>query len=141
MQILCFFFWLMGEHGVFLLRLSDLYPYLPLIFSFRMGVAQIYCIVLLVVIGYINAAPFAKKSEGAKVKRPFCNAFTGCGRKRSDPSFKNLPIDDEQEDDGMTDDWNQFDSNYPVSSTRLWNRFGANYPVSSRILSLSTLGR
>jgi len=78
-----------------------------------MGVAQIYCIVLLVVIGYVNAAPFAKKSEGAKVKRPFCNAFTGCGRKRSDPSFKNLPIDDEQEDDGMTDDWNQFDSNYP----------------------------
>ena len=115
-----------------------------------MGVAQIYCIVLLVVIGYVNAAPFAKKSEGAKVKRPFCNAFTGCGRKRSDssffgkrsdPNFKNLPIDDEQEDDGMTDDWNQFDSNYPVSSTRLWNRFGANYPVSSRILSLSTLGR
>merc|ERR1711971_1331927 len=39
--------------------------------------------------------------------------FSGCGRKRSDPSFKNLPIDDEQEDDGMTDDWNQFDSNYP----------------------------
>ena len=104
-----------------------------------MGVAQIYCIVILVIIGYVNSAPFAKKSEGAKVKRPFCNAFTGCGRKRSDPSFKNLPLDGDAEDD--TDEWNQFDSNYPVSSTRVWNRpFGSNYPVSSRILSLSTLG-
>ena len=79
-----------------------------------MGVAQVYCIVLLMVIGYIHAAPFAKKSDSGKVKRPFCNAFTGCGRKRSDPSFKNLPIDQEEED-AMTDDWNQFDSNYPVS--------------------------
>merc|ERR1712073_235868 len=75
--------------------------------STRMGAAQIYCIVLLVIIGYANSAPFAKKSEATKVKRPFCNAFTGCGRKRSDPSIKNLPIDDEAEDD----DWGQF--NYP----------------------------
>ena len=63
-----------------------------------MGVAQIYCIVILVIIGYVNSAPFAKKSEGAKVKRPFCNAFTGCGRKRSDPSmseYSELPSEAE----------------------------------------------
>merc|ERR1739846_246591 len=79
----------------------------------RMGVAQLICIGIILAIGGVNSSPFAKKSDSSGlVKRPFCNAFTGCGRKRSDPSFKNLPIDDEQDDD-MTDDWNQFDSNYP----------------------------
>jgi len=52
-----------------------------------MGVAQLVGIfVVLVAIG-VEASPFAKKSEAGLVKRPFCNAFTGCGRKRSDPSM------------------------------------------------------
>ena len=38
---------------------------------------------------------------------------TGCGRKRSDPSIKNLPIDEEEE----TSDWGQFE--YPVSNNSL----------------------
>ncbi|TRY76646.1 hypothetical protein TCAL_08788 [Tigriopus californicus] len=44
-----------------------------------------------------NTMDFDSLEEfGSKTKRPFCNAFTGCGRKRSDPDL-DLSSDLDQE--------------------------------------------
>lgn len=49
--------------------------------------------------------PYSENSVDTKAKRPFCNAFTGCGRKRSNEFAPPVPaqntgLDDE---DGITD--------------------------------------
>merc|ERR1712038_797970 len=71
--------------SVSLLRLMKAHPHT------RMGVAQLICIGIILAIGGVNSSPFAKKSDSSGInKRPFCNAFTGCGRKRSDPSMNDF---------------------------------------------------
>lgn len=61
---------------------------------------------LLILFHVVYSAPFAKKSDESGIeKRPFCNAFTGCGRKRSDPSFDFLN-DDQDLDDFDDEDFN-----------------------------------
>ena len=80
-----------------------------------MGVAHLRCLIALVLVGLSLGAPqFSKKSDG-KSKRPFCNAFTGCGRKRSDPSMNDVISAAEFGDnDSFADDWAQLASNYQV---------------------------
>lgn len=71
-----------------------------------MGVGQVaICLVLI--------ACLFEGSEAASVnKRPFCNAFTGCGRKRSDPSLNEIVSNAGQ--DEFNDDWDNAE-NYAVS--------------------------
>ncbi|KAG5675482.1 hypothetical protein PVAND_005383 [Polypedilum vanderplanki] len=38
-----------------------------------------------------------------KAKRPFCNAFTGCGRKRSNEVVPPVPVQSFEDDDGISD--------------------------------------
>lgn len=47
-------------------------------------------------------------------KRPFCNAFTGCGRKRSDSSMMSLPLP------GENDSTLTRISNRLMAEARLW---------------------
>ncbi|KAK4298052.1 hypothetical protein Pmani_029570 [Petrolisthes manimaculis] len=62
----------------------------------RAGVVMgsVLLLVLLLSPHQTQAGPVAKRNidsmlEG-KDKRPFCNAFTGCGKKRSDPEMDNM---------------------------------------------------
>ena len=57
---------------------------------------------VLVLLGLVQSAPYSEKA-----KRPFCNAFTGCGRKRSDPLVNALS--------GVDSDYGQMESSYQVS--------------------------
>ena len=59
---------------------------------------------VLVLLGLVQSAPY---SGSEKAKRPFCNAFTGCGRKRSDPLVNALS--------GVDSDYGQMESSYQVS--------------------------
>ena len=43
-----------------------------------------YAVFILTFQGYVQESNF-----GVRNKKPFCNAFTGCGRKRSDPDAGN----------------------------------------------------
>nr|ABB46291.1 crustacean cardioactive peptide [Carcinus maenas] len=49
-----------------------------------------------------QAGPVAKRDIDSlldgKIKRPFCNAFTGCGKKRSDPELEGLASGSELND-------------------------------------------
>nr|QBX89037.1 crustacean cardioactive peptide [Nephrops norvegicus] len=61
----------------------------------RVGILGVTTVLLLVVLAaHAQAGPVAKRDIGdlleGKDKRPFCNAFTGCGKKRSDPSMEGL---------------------------------------------------
>ena len=58
---------------------------------------------ILVILGLVQSAPYGSE----KSKRPFCNAFTGCGRKRSDPLLNALS--------GVDSDYGQMESSYQVS--------------------------
>ena len=58
---------------------------------------------ILVILGLVQSAPYG--SEKSKI--PFCNAFTGCGRKRSDPLLNALS--------GVDSDYGQMESSYQVS--------------------------
>ena len=61
------------------------------------------------------------KSEAGLVKRPFCNAFTGCGRKRSDPSMNeflaNEDLPSEAELLGANLAASEWNRGYQVSNT------------------------
>ncbi|KAG7163247.1 crustacean cardioactive peptide-like [Homarus americanus] len=61
----------------------------------RVGILGVTTVLLLVLLAaHAQAGPVAKRDIGdlleGKDKRPFCNAFTGCGKKRSDPSMEGL---------------------------------------------------
>ena len=98
-----------------------------------MGVATLLCIGIILVTGTVNSVPFAKKVGSINlknfscwklfskhfpqdyllelVKRPFCNSFTGCGRKRSEPSiseFSDFPSEAEILGTNIgSNEWNQ----------------------------------
>merc|ERR1712020_122867 len=96
----------------------------------RMGVAQLLCIGIILAIGGVNSSPFAKKSDSSGlVKRPFCNAFTGCGRKRSDPSineYSELPSEAELLGGAnvASNDWGRIYQGLRGRSTDGQRRFG-----------------
>ncbi|XP_064087769.1 cardioactive peptide-like [Macrobrachium nipponense] len=70
-------------------------------FSIRSGVLAAV-LLLIVVAMQTTASPVAKRDIGGllegKDKRPFCNAFTGCGKKRSDASVEALASGTELDD-------------------------------------------
>ena len=68
-----------------------------------MGLAQVCLMLALLVNMALSAPQFAKKSDSNLQKRPFCNAFTGCGRKRSDPSLETFLNELEDDEDSA---WN-----------------------------------
>ena len=69
-----------------------------------MGDAKLLLLtVSVLVLGLVQSAPY---SGSEKAKRPFCNAFTGCGRKRSDPLVNALS--------GVDSDYSQMESSYQV---------------------------
>jgi len=58
----------------------------------KLDVLLIFTFVFLSLILFTSASPaarsYAEDSDWAvRSKKPFCNAFTGCGRKRSDPAM------------------------------------------------------
>ena len=71
-----------------------------------MGDAKLLLLTILVILGLVQSAPYGSE----KSKRPFCNAFTGCGRKRSDPLLNALS--------GVDSDYGQMESSYQVSLSR-----------------------
>ena len=71
-----------------------------------MGDAKLLLLTILVILGLVQSAPYGSE----KSKRPFCNAFTGCGRKRSDPLLNALS--------GVDSDYGQMESSYQVSLCR-----------------------
>ncbi|XP_069953307.1 cardioactive peptide isoform X2 [Cherax quadricarinatus] len=60
----------------------------------RAGVLMTAALLFFVLVAHTNAVPLAKRDIGdlleGKDKRPFCNAFTGCGKKRSDPGVEGV---------------------------------------------------
>ncbi|XP_071515880.1 cardioactive peptide [Panulirus ornatus] len=58
----------------------------------RAGVVVAALVLLVLMAAQTHAGPVAKRDIGdildGKDKRPFCNAFTGCGKKRSDPELE-----------------------------------------------------
>nr|ABB46293.1 crustacean cardioactive peptide [Faxonius immunis] len=60
----------------------------------RAGVMVLTALLLLVLAAHAHAGPLVKRDIGdlleGKDKRPFCNAFTGCGKKRSDPGLEGV---------------------------------------------------
>ncbi|XP_068217716.1 cardioactive peptide [Palaemon carinicauda] len=71
--------------------------------SFNVRNSLLAAVLLLIVIAMqTTASPVAKRDIGGllegKDKRPFCNAFTGCGKKRSDASVEALASGTELDD-------------------------------------------
>ncbi|XP_063600104.1 cardioactive peptide-like [Penaeus indicus] len=60
----------------------------------RAGVIAAASLLLLLLAAHSHAGPVAKRDIAdlldGKDKRPFCNAFTGCGKKRSEPKVEPL---------------------------------------------------
>merc|ERR1712062_691126 len=82
--------------------------------TLNMGDAKLLLTTILVILGLVQSAPYGSE----KSKRHFCNAFTGCGRKRSDPLLNALS--------GVDSDYGQMGSSYqgPYRSSDGQRRFG-----------------
>uniref|UniRef100_A0A0P4VX00 Crustacean cardioactive peptide n=1 Tax=Scylla olivacea TaxID=85551 RepID=A0A0P4VX00_SCYOL len=80
-----------------------------------------------------EAGPVAKRDIDSlldgKIKRPFCNAFTGCGKKRSDPELEGLASGSELNDI----------TKHVLAEARLWeqlqNKMEAMRMLASRMES------